>query len=303
MLDLGIISATIPEGLGGSGLNYVDFILLAEECGYVALSESVAYTALVVVPLLLELDSAISRELLSDIATGRHRIVIACPLTGLLEDAASASLIIKFDVNGNLLFLNSEKVKLSRVKSVDPGRRVFKLEKVSGEELLADSSRSGSLKKLVVNAMSLANAAQALGIAQRMLDMAVRYTKDRHQFGNPIGSFQAIKHKLADVAIKLEFAKPPVYRASHSLLWKHPNADLHVSHAKIAGCEAANLSAKHAMQAHGAMGYTWEYDLHIFMKRALVLSGSGGDFGFHKARILDSLLSQSSQLGATATFL
>mgnify|MGYP003952865731 CR=1 FL=1 len=302
MLDLGIVSATIPEELGGSGLNSVDFVLLAEECGYVALAEPVVHTALVVVPLLCELESDFARELLSGLVKGDHRIAVACPFTGLVEDADTSAFVLKFNSDKDLVACSVTGAELSSIRSIDPGRRVFGFKECEPGKVLIDNKRFEFFYELLINLMAFANAAQSLGLAQRMLDLAVSYTKNRYQFNKPIGSFQAVKHLLANVAIKLEFAKPSVYRAANSLLKCAPKKSLHVSHAKIAACEAASLAAKNSLQAHGAMGYTWEYDLHIFIKRSLVLSGTGGDLGFHKARLLDSLFSDDFQLGPTATF-
>ena len=302
MLDLGIISSTIPEELGGSGLNSVDFVLLAEECGYVALAEPVVYTALVVVPLLCELEGDFPRELLSGLVKGDYRISIACPFTGLVEDADTSAFVLKFNSNKDLVACSVTGAELSPIRSIDPGRRVFCFKEGEPGKVLMENERFEYLHELLINLMAFANAAQSLGLSQRMLDLAVSYTKDRYQFNKPIGSFQAVKHLLANVAIKLEFAKPSVYRAAHSLLHYAPKRSLHVSHAKIAACEAASLAAKNSLQAHGAMGYTWEYDLHIFIKRSLVLSSTGGDIGFHKARLLDSLFSDDYQLGPAATF-
>jgi alkylation response protein AidB-like acyl-CoA dehydrogenase len=107
---------------------------------------------------------------------------------------------------------------------------------------------------------------------------------------------------MADAAVRLEYAKAPVYRAAWSLAHGHPSGSRHVSHAKLAACEAAALAAKNSIQVHGAMGYTWEVDLHIYMKKAWALAGAWGDTGFHKRRIADALFEQGIALGAGATF-
>ena len=135
-----------------------------------------------------------------------------------------------------------------------------------------------------------------------MVDMAVAYTGERKQFGKPVGSFQAVKHHMANVAVRLEYARAPVYRAAWSLANGHPQAALHVSQAKLAACEAAALAAKNCIQAHGAMGYTWEVDLHIYMKKAWALAGAWGDTGFHKQRVSDALFEDKLPIGAGATF-
>jgi hypothetical protein len=122
-----------------------------------------------------------------------------------------------------------------------------------------------------------------------MLDMTVDYVKRREQFGVPVGSFQAIKHALANALVAIEFARPVVLAAGWALASGTADAATLVSAAKIRASEAARLTARTAIQCHGAMGYTTEYDLHLFVKRAWALVPSWGDPGWHRARIAESL--------------
>ena len=105
------------------------------------------------------------------------------------------------------------------------------------------------------------------------------------------------------MAVQLEYAKAPVHRAAYAVANGLSSASENVSHAKVVACEAANLAAKNCIQVHGAMGYTWEVDLHIFMKKAWALANSWGDGGFHKNRINDFILREDAPLGAGNTFL
>jgi len=141
-----------------------------------------------------------------------------------------------------------------------------------------------------------------LGLAQRILDLSVDYVAQRKQFGKPIGSFQAVKHHLADVASKIEFAKPVLYRAAHALARGERNVDVYVSQARLACCDASWLAARHGIQVHGAMGYTWEVDLQMFMKRAWSLDPSWGDRATHKSRVAAYVFSDEARLGPGATF-
>ena len=129
------------------------------------------------------------------------------------------------------------------------------------------------INSAVVARGALMSAALLIGLAQKMLDLSSVYALDRTQFGKPIGSFQAIKHMLADVAVKIEFARPAIFRAAHSLLDNNPKSALHCAHAKYMSAKAAELACKNSIQAHGAMGYTWEMDLHIYMRKGLVDDG------------------------------
>jgi alkylation response protein AidB-like acyl-CoA dehydrogenase len=136
----------------------------------------------------------------------------------------------------------------------------------------------------------LGTAAQLVGLARRMIDLTVDYTKERTQFGVPIGSFQAVKHHLADARIALEFARPLVYRAAWSVAEGEPGRPVDVSMAKAQASDAAMLAARHALQCHGAMGYSFEYDLHLYMKRAWALAAAWGDAAWHRARVGRAIL-------------
>jgi hypothetical protein len=104
------------------------------------------------------------------------------------------------------------------------------------------------------------------------------------------------------VATRIEFAKPVLYRAAHALAHGAPAAAIHASHAKLACGEAAWLAARHGIQVHGAMGYTWEVDLQMFMKRTWALDASWGDRGFHKSRVAEAILADGAAIGPGHTF-
>ena len=130
---------------------------------------------------------------------------------------------------------------------------------------------------------ALAAAAQLLGLGHGMLVMTVEYVKQRQQFGVPIGSFQAVKHQLADSLKELAFARPVLWRAAHT---RDP---IHVSMAKAMASDAASFVARRALQCHGAIGYTVEYDLHRYLKQTWVLARSHGDAAWHRERIAKEL--------------
>jgi alkylation response protein AidB-like acyl-CoA dehydrogenase len=137
---------------------------------------------------------------------------------------------------------------------------------------------------------ALGVAAQLVGLADHMLTTTVDYAKERKQFGVPIGSFQAVKHHLADVALALEFARPLVYRAAWSIAHDDDDRSMHVDMAKARASEAASLAGRVALQVHGAIGYTTEYDLHLWMKRAWALAASWGDSSWHNTRVGRAIL-------------
>ena len=168
--------------------------------------------------------------------------------------------------------------------------------------MLAAGDKARHLLDSALDRGTLAAAAQALGVAQRLIDLSVAYTRDRKQFGQVVGSFQAVQHLMANVAVKLEYAKAPVQRAASEIARGTSRAALSASHAKLVACEAASLAARNSIQVHGAMGYTWEVDVHIFAKRAWVLESAWGDRAFHKLRVTDAVLADGAAIGPGTTF-
>ena len=119
--------------------------------------------------------------------------------------------------------------------------------------------------------------------------MTVAYAKVREQFQKPVGSFQAVKHHLANAQVKLEFARPLVYRAASSMATQDPDRPSR-SMAKSQASDAATLAARAALQCHGAIGYAYEHDLHLWMKRAWALAAAWGDAAWHRARVAAAVI-------------
>src|SRR5262249_23433727 len=156
--------------------------------------------------------------------------------------------------------------------------------------LSATAAPPASIDVDALDRAALGVAAQLIGLADRMLDITVDYAKERHQFGVPIGSFQAVKHHLANVALELEFARPLVYRAAWSVAHDDDARSVHVAMAKARASDAALLAGRVALQVHGAIGYTTEYDLHLWLKRAWALAASWGDAHCHDDRVGRAIL-------------
>jgi alkylation response protein AidB-like acyl-CoA dehydrogenase len=299
LTEMGLVGMTVPEEFGGLGMTALDFVLLAQECGYVALPEPLVHTVLVAVPLLNDIGGELAAQWLPKIAAGEARVIVGLEENQLVEDAHVADLLL-LQRGDNFHALAPADVELRHNESVDPSRRLYTVE--FDADTASAISSDETLVTATLNRGALACAAQALGLSQRMLDLSVQYSGERQQFGKPIGSFQAVKHLMSNVAVKLEYARAPVYRAAYALAEGLDSAGENTSHAKLAACEAANLAAKNCVQVHGAMGYTWEVDLHIFMKKAWALANTWGDAGYHKSRIASALFFEGAALGAGNTF-
>lgn len=266
LVEMGLTSLLVPVAKGGLGLGLIDGVLIAVELGRANVSEPLADTALVAAPLLSE-----NSEALKEIAEGRLVVALSHSINPWIADLDISGLALgDLPTNGPR--------EQERLLSVDPLRRLFKRTGPGG----------GSQKMLDLAALMAA--AQLLGGAEQMLRLASDYAKVREQFGQQIGAFQAIKHQLATIAVKTEFVRPVLLRAAYAAENGHANAYIHISHAKVAATDAAIAAAETAIQVHGAMGYTYEVDLHYWMKRAWALAGAWGDRAFHERRIADAVI-------------
>jgi alkylation response protein AidB-like acyl-CoA dehydrogenase len=138
---------------------------------------------------------------------------------------------------------------------------------------------------LLLDRAATAASAQLLGSSERALEMSVEYAKDRRQFGHPIGSFQAVKHRLADALVDVEAMRSSVYYAAWCLASDDPDASLAASMAKAWCSDASRRVTTSAMQVHGGIGFTWEYDLHLYVKRAQLDATGFGSASFHRDRM------------------
>jgi alkylation response protein AidB-like acyl-CoA dehydrogenase len=280
LAEMGVVGATAPESRGGLGLGPLDLVLILEETGRASMPGPIVETTAVALPLLGD-DARAER-----IASGDE--IVAVALDGR-DDVAFGSDADWFVVSDGerVGLVPGDDVRAEPVESVDGLRRLAAVEwradsliRVGGPDERASARDRGAA----------ATAAQLCGVAAHLLGFAVDYAKERHQFGVPIGSFQAVKHHCADAALKLDYARPVVYRAAYSLQHDDPDRSVHASMAKAYASEAARLAARVALQVHGAIGYTAEHDLQLWMKRAWSLSVAWGDAAAHRGAVADAVL-------------
>ena len=309
LAEQGLTALSVPESHGGLGMGDVDWALMTQELGYFAIPDSLSDTAYVVAGLLKALPEghALREQWLPRIADGSARIAIGHPINPWVADAHLADLLLLAQPLGSGTewhALRPDQATINALPSIDASRRLAAVDWVRTDAtLVCDAAEGQRLADQAADRGALSAAGQLLGLAQRMLDLTVDYAAQRKQFGKPIGSFQAVKHQLADVVTKIEFAKPVFYRAACAMANGEPGRALRVSHAKLACAEAGWLAARKGIQVHGAMGYTWEVDLQMFMKRAWVLDSAWGDRAFHRSRMAKALLADGAPLGPGNTFL
>ncbi len=280
LADLGVTGLLVPEDQGGLGADEVDLVVALEALGRHAVPgpwlESVAF-----LPMLLPATQ--EDELLAGIVTGETLATVADPPVvpyALDADVATAGFVL----DGTVL-RRGEPGDL--VRSVDPARRLFPLE--AGPEVAALDEPT---VQRAFDTTVLACAAQLLGAGERLLEEAVGYAKQRAQFGRVIGEYQALKHAMADVRVALDFARPLLYVAALSLQAGSCDAARDVSAAKVAVGDAAYAAARTALQVHGAIGYTAEHDLGLWITKVRALVNAWGTPAVHRARVHEAITSE-----------
>jgi alkylation response protein AidB-like acyl-CoA dehydrogenase len=291
LAELGLTGVLLPEDAGGLGMDEVDLVLAIEETGRAALPDPIVDTAAVAAPLLAEAAEAEFRKRwLAPVAEGSAVFVIQKGGKPHIADAHVADLVVLVH-DDEVHALTPSELTLEAQESVDGSRKLFSVDwHRTSDSLVASGERGWTAVNRGFDRGVLFTAAQQIGLADRMLDMTVDYVRERQQFGVAIGSFQAVKHRLTDVLLALEFARPLVYRAAYSLAEDAPTRSRDVSMAKAYAGKAARAAARAALQCHGAIGYTVEYDLHLFMKRAWALEATWGDTAWHRERVATAVL-------------
>lgn len=303
LAELGVTGLCVAEAHGGLGLDEIAGVLVLEEAGRAALAEPLGDCAAVSAPLLAELgDAGRWAPWLQRIAAGEAVVVVGHPVDAFVADAHVADLLL-LPTGDELHAVPRQEVELTAQPANDPARRLFRVRwNPGGATRVAEGREARELLAAAGDRGALACAAQQLGVTGHLLDLAVTHASQRRQFGRPIGSFQAVAHRLADAKVRLEYARPVVQRSAHSVARGARGRALHVSHAKLAADAAALFAAKAALQVHGAIGYTWEQDLHVWMRRAWSLARAWGDEAFHRARVADWLLSEDARIGPGTSF-
>ena len=266
LAEAGVFALAVPETYEGAGLLPVELAVAFVELGRHAVPGPVVETVAAAV-LLGELSAlgepGPAERLLPGLASGKSVATFA-PDGAPALDADAATVLLAVDGRGLWLAPGPGPVRVS----VDRARRLARAQ--GGGELLAAGPQVARAALRALAWARLATAAQALGVGLALLGRTVAYVGRRTQFGVPVASFQAVKHRLADAMIALEFARPLLFGAALSM------APAEVAAAKVTACEAAYATARAALQLHGAIGYTAEYDLSLWFTKARALRTAWG---------------------------
>jgi alkylation response protein AidB-like acyl-CoA dehydrogenase len=265
LAELGWLGVSVSEAEGGVGLGFVEEAILLEELGY----------ALYPGPYLATIGFALATlgpEDRTAVASGQTKW--SAEVNGLVPWLDSVDKVV--DMDGS-----AQEARGEELVSVDPSRPLGRLDRTNGTPLPGQRD---------IPRARAAMAAEALGIAQRVLELGVQHAKTREQFGKPIGVYQAVSHQLADTYADVELARSLVYWAAWCVAEEDEQAPVAAAAAKSFAAEAAVSACERSIQVHGGTGFTWEHPLHRFYKRALWLEGFGSRPSELRLEVADAVL-------------
>jgi alkylation response protein AidB-like acyl-CoA dehydrogenase len=256
--ELGWPGVALPEQYGGQGLGMVEQCLVLDEQGAALAPVPLLPSACAARVILRAGDEAQREAWLPRLATGEARAAIGDD--ELVAGTGGADVFVVLG-DGEARLIEAAQTSLEVVDTIDQLRSYARVERACGELLPGDIERGR-------HEASIAAAAELLGVARRALALSVDYAKERRQFGAPIGSFQAVAHRCADMLLDVESAHSAVYYAAWVADAGHPELAEAAALAKLQATRAARAVTASAIQVHGGVGFTWESDLHWWFKRA-----------------------------------
>ena len=333
MSEMGLQGLAIDPGYGGQGLGMVELALVLDEMGRAAYpGPFFATTVLAAQAIAASGQANQMARFLPDIARGRTKATLALVEDRLSWSPSGVQLRAErrgsnFVLSGTKRFVpfaNAADLILvvARTGSVEDGTTLFAVESdapglrrtsnvemdhtsktstltldgvsVAADAVIGEVDHGWAVIGPTLQRAAIGGCAEMLGAARRCLDMSVEYARVRHQFGQPIGAFQAIKHACAEMLLEVENAHAATYYAAWALDAGSPDAALAASVAKAYVGDASRKVCGSSIQVHGGIGFTWEYDLHLYVKRAKHFEPLYGDADFHRERALTVLLERST---------
>ncbi len=314
---LGWIGAAIPEAYGGSALGEEGLCVLAEEIGHSLAATPFASSAYLAAQALIRFGSEAQRArylprladgsaigcfaLAEGIGAPRADSISATLRDGRLHgtkqpviDGSVAQIAIVAAREGGevvlaLAELDQPAVSRAVLESLDPSRDTARLDFAGAGAEILPGARGFSAVETLLDRAAVLFAFEQLGGAQACLEMARDYALERQAFGRPIGSFQAIKHKLADVYVAIEIARSNAYYGAWALGADAPDLTSAGAAARVAATHAFELASAENIQTHGGMGFTWEFDCHLYYRRAKHLALAIGAAPFWKDRLIGAI--------------
>ena len=281
MCELGWAGIFIDEDHGGQGLGIVELVILMEELGY----------ALAPVPFLSNAAAGLALQFagtdeqkerwLPGIASGEARGTVGMLRDGearLVPDADSAEVIVMIGFDGSTSVVEAGSAEIEPLETMDRTRRFARVRADGGEPLGGDCFAAG-------DRIATAVAAETVGVAQKAMEMAVEYARERKQFGRAIGAYQAVSHRCAQMLLEVESARSGAYYAAWCADAEPESLPAAASGAKAYSSDAGWRVCGSSLQVHGGIGFTWEHDLHFFLKRAKTNAMLYGSAREHRERV------------------
>ncbi|HVA82056.1 MAG TPA: acyl-CoA dehydrogenase family protein [Candidatus Binataceae bacterium] len=328
IVELGWPGLLVPENYGGQGGAFLDLTVVIEEAGKALVPGPFFTAALLGVPLVVEGGSeAQKKELLPRMAKGEFIGTLALAEAAGRFDADGVQMKATksgsdYTISGEKFFVpdahvangmavavrtsgsgekgitlllvptNAKGVTITQLKTVDMTRRLchVKFDNVKASGILGKPDEGWPILSRVLNIATAGLATEMVGTAQKALDMAVDYAKTRVQFGKPIGSFQAVKHKCVDMMVLVENARSLVYYACWTVDTNNDEQKTAVPMAKAYASDMAKNVTSEAIQVHGGIGFTWEHDMHLYHRRALAGEANLGNGPVHRETVARALL-------------
>ena len=320
LTDLGMFSLLVPERFGGVGLSLVDLALATEALGAGLAPPAIAATLAATDLIVRHGSEAQQRKWLPRIASGDLKVALAIQdadcgyepegvKTFASDGVISGRKILVAEGADAAMFLvlaqQSTGIAIVAIDRETPGVHVrphddidptsglcaidFDGAAVAADNVIGAAAPDRAVRRLLDVAVTIASG-QLMGIATKMLDASVEYARTRVQFGQPIGAFQAIKHRCADLAVAVEAGRSAAYYAFWAVAEEAPDRARAASMAKAYCGEVARQACNDAIQIHGGMGFTWELGLHRYLRRAKVVEHAYGDIAYHNERVLADTL-------------
>ena len=268
MAEAGLCGLTVPESYGGSGGNEIDLTLVYEEAGRAALPEPLLETALAASLIAEHGADAIRDRWLPAIAAGDVMVAVRTPRQPAVPWANEADLLLWWTDDREAHVLDRDRFDAVATPSIDAARPTAVVR--------AETDGSTRLPDATARRGAFGTAALLNGLSTALLETTVAYVKDRKQFGRPVGSFQAVKHKLASMHIAISTARPSSWYAGYAIASGASDAREATAAAHLVAVEVHDLCNREALQCHGGIGFTWEHDLHFWLKRGIMLRAEFG---------------------------
>ena len=327
MAELGWTGLALPEEWGGQGLGAVDLAVLFEELGYALaptplLSNTVAGLALATcgsdeqkerwlrplaegavrgTPALYDADApGVIGEFTMEARADGDGVILDGEKV-LVMDAAAADFLLVATSDGrrHIVPRDADGLTITREAAIDPTRRLYGV-RFDGVRVDSGATLAGQGEDYlpVFHRVCVAVAAELTGVCQRALEMAVEYAKERQQFGRPIGSYQAVSHRCAQMLMETENSRSATLYAAWTADDEPESLPLAASMAKAYASDAGPRVTDAAIQVHGGIGFTWEHDLHFFLKRATGNAAIFGDAKWHREQVAGSVLAEVGEHAA-----